>query len=96
MDKIKKLKNDLKKALVTEVLNKVLNDEQLKDQIEQMHIHFKMGKEYNPWPLGYDQMLSATNLSEIEFNILLESLNYKLFYDRNSGLIVFRPEEKNE
>ena len=91
MDKIKKLKNDLKKALVTEVLNKVLNDEQLKDQIEEMHIHFNMGKEYKPWPLSYDQYKEDSGLSSIEFNILLESLNYKLFYDRNSGLIVFKP-----
>lgn len=90
MDKIKKLKNDLKKALVTEVLNKVLNDEHLKVLIEDMDVHFKI-IDYKPWPLGYDIALTESKLSDLEFNILLESLNYKLFYDRNSGTIVFKP-----
>lgn len=91
MDKIKKWKNNIKKSFFTNLTSKVLNDRNLKILIADMDIHFKI-TEYKPWPLGYNAIKSESKLCDLEFNILLESLNYKLFYDRNSGLIVFKPE----
>lgn len=91
MVNVRKMKNEIKKILIGEVIKKVLNNNLLKLQIKEMNDHFNMGKDYNPWPLGYDIALTESKLSDLEFNILLESLNYKLFYDRNSGTIVFKP-----
>lgn len=91
MINIFKLKNDLKTRSSYDLLTKVLNCKSLKAVILDMGIHFSMDKDYNPWPLGYIIYQESSGLSEIEFNILLESLNYKLFYDRNSGIIVFKP-----
>ena len=91
MVNVRKMKNEIKKILIGEVIKKVLNNNLLKLQIKEMNDHFNMGKDYNPWPLGYDTALTESKLSDLEFNILLESLNYKLFYDRNSGMIIFKP-----
>lgn len=90
MSRIRKIKNNIKKTLVSDVARKVVSWPFLQKLIENMNDHFNI-RQYKPWPLGYDEYKQDSGLSEMEFNILLESLNYKLFYDRNSGSIVFKP-----
>lgn len=78
-----------KKCLTKIVKQKMKKDKNLRAEIAGFKQHFKTDK----WSLGYEvnRSLNNSRLNPYEFNVLLELLNYRIYYEVASASVLFKP-----
>lgn len=88
MSKIKNIKRSVKNHLANGLIFKIATSAKLQETLHDMKQHFEAS---DSWALSYEYHRESSGLIEMEFNILLELLQYKVQYNRESASIVFRP-----
>ena len=74
------------KARLAKAVKKALKQNR---QIRNMAASFKQHFKKDKWALGYE--LNREHLNPYAFNVLLEILNYRIYYSAKFASIVFKP-----
>lgn len=82
---IKEANGKFRKRTIKTVKHEMKHNRDVKDMVKTFKQHFK----YDGWALGYE--VNRDYLNVCEFNVLLELLNYKIYYNKLNVNLVFKP-----
>lgn len=85
-EKIRKLRQKLKKILLKEAKKQLKTNKKLKLVLQEINKHFKT----NYWNLDYNYYREESGLGPMTFNAVLELKKYKIVYKSDSLNIVIR------
>lgn len=86
----KKSRRRIKNYIASGLMFKIATDTKLQGEMRGMKHHFETS---DSWPLSYEHYRVSSGLTDMEFNILLELLQYKIQYRSESASIVFGPQK---
>lgn len=82
--KIKRIKREVSKKILTEGLSKMNNPEVFR-HFEDLAEHFRIK---DPWGLDYEIQKSMSGLNAAEYQLVLRHVGYKIKIDKNTGYLV--------